>query len=93
MICAMSENDPLTRLDDESIGCSRCKLPLTEVSSPYYISKEYVGHFDSLDCPLCHFHVFTEKGYDHAMQTAYEYSLVGPPEEDESVTQLENRTS
>lgn len=78
----MSEDATSTRLDDGSIGCSRCKLPLTEVRSPFYIRKEYVGHFDSLDCPLCHFHIFTEKGYDDAMQMAHRYGLVGPPEEE-----------
>lgn len=77
----MSEDATSTRLDDGSIGCSRCRLPLTVARSPFYIRKEYVGHFDSLDCPLCHFHIFTEKGYGDAIQMAYRYGLVGPPEE------------
>ena len=77
----MSEDATSTSLDDGGIGCSRCRLPLTETHSPFYIRKEYVGHFDSLDCPLCHFHIFTEKGYGDAMQMAHGYGLVGPPEE------------
>ena len=80
----MKEDATSTRLDDGSIGCSRCKLSLTKARSPFYIRKEYVGHFDSLDCPLCHFHIFTEKGYDNAMQMAYRCGLVGPPEEVET---------
>lgn len=81
----MNNDATSIRLNDGNIGCSRCKLPLIEIHSPFYIRKEYVGHFDSIDCPICHFHIFTEKGYGNAMQMACKYGLVGPPEEEEEV--------
>jgi hypothetical protein len=41
---------------------------------------EYVGKFDSLVCPICHYSALTSLGYAAAITKAEQMGLIGPPE-------------
>ena len=70
-----------TRLDSGNLGCPSCKIELETKDSPFYVHGEYVGHFESLVCSICSFHLFTAKGYDAAIKQASKFGLVGQKEE------------
>lgn len=69
------------RLDSNDLGCPRCKTKLELGNSPFTINDEYVGHFESLFCSICHYHLLTAEGYDKAIKQASKFGLVGSEEE------------
>ena len=64
------------RLETDGLGCPDCKYALGSVKSPFYLHDKYVGHFDSLSCSICSYHLFTSKGYELAIKTANRFGLI-----------------
>ena len=71
------------RLETGDLGCPHCKYILDSVKSPFYLRDEYVGHFDSLSCSICNFHLFTAKGYELAIKTAKKFDFINSKIESE----------
>ena len=74
-------SDIPSRTPAGSLGCPRCSSRLEKKRAPFVLHGEYVGHFESLVCPICHFSVLTSDGYEKAIAEASRYGLVGPPEQ------------
>jgi len=85
----MTESPIRTSTGD--IGCPRCETNLKIKKAPFFLSEEYVGHFESLVCPICNYFVLTSKGYEDAISEARKYGLVGPAEIKESDNVVEER--
>ena len=64
------------RLETGGLGCPDCKFVLGSVKSPFYLHDKYVGHFDSLSCSICNYHLFTSKGYELAIKTVNRFGLI-----------------
>ena len=79
------------RTSTGDIGCPRCETLLKIKKSPFSIRDEYVGHFESLVCPICNYFVFTSKGYEDAVSEARKYGLIGPAEVKEIDGVIEER--
>ncbi len=73
------------------IGCPKCNTALETKKAPFYLHDEYVGHFESLVCPICHYSVLTDQGYDEAINVASQFGMIGPAyEEQEIIREIEN---
>jgi len=77
--------DTPVRLDSGELGCPRCNTVLEIGKSPFNIHEEYVGHFESLLCSICNYHLFTATGYDNAIKKASTFGLVGQEETKEEI--------
>jgi len=63
-----------------SIGCPRCETILKIKKASFLLDEEYVGHFESLVCPICNYSILTENGYESAIEEAKKFGLVGSAE-------------
>ena len=79
--------------DSGALTCSRCDTVLETKKAPFHLHDEYVGHFESLVCPICNYHVLTENGYDKAITEAMKFGLVGPAEVKEMDDTVEEQLS
>jgi hypothetical protein len=69
------------------IGCPKCSTPLEINKAPFLLHNEYVGHFESLVCPICNYSALTETGYDQAIDEAKKFGMIGPAHNENEVLQ------
>ncbi len=67
---------PPFRTSSGGIGCPRCRTVLNEGNAPFFLQGEYVGVFESIVCPICHFSALTEKGYGNAVVKAKKLGIM-----------------
>ena len=79
-------NSPI-RLETGGLGCPDCKYALDSVKSAFYLHDEYVGHFDSLSCSICRYHLFTSEGYKLAIETAKKFDVIKKNKEFEDLSE------
>jgi hypothetical protein len=63
------------------LDCPRCGTTMVMGKAPFYLNGEYIGTFEAMICDICNYSLFTPAGYDHAMEEASRYGLIGSPEE------------
>ena len=86
-----NSNPSPVRTKSGKISCPRCETELASSRSVFFINDEYVGKFESLECPICHYYVLTANGYDEAIATAEELGLIGPQEDKSAEVRIKGR--
>lgn len=72
-----------------NLTCPRCTTVLENGRAPLVIHGEYVGRYEALVCPICHYSAFTSKGIQKGMEDARQIGLIGPPEQREIIRESE----
>lgn len=78
-----------TRSPSGGLDCPRCGTRLGHGKAPLNLHGEYVGKYEALVCPVCHYAAFTSNGIQMATEDAKQIGLVGPAEPGETVRAVE----
>ena len=69
------EEDPI-QLENDELGCPRCKVELVEGKSSVYFQKVKVGSFDSMRCEFCGFFILTDTGFRESTKAITKLGLI-----------------
>ena len=71
----MTQKDPI-QLKSGAFGCPDCKTALAKSLVPYFEDGSFLGAFDGLRCPMCHYSMFSEKKYEDLQRSAYQAGTI-----------------
>ncbi len=63
----------------EKESCPRCGTAMLARKEPLRVRNAYVGTYNAMSCPVCHYYYFTDDEYDLAWRDARSLGLVGVP--------------
>lgn len=72
------DDDLPIQLENNALGCPRCRVELSSNKSRVFVDRIYIGAFDSLACGFCGFFLLTEKGFDESAKEVKRFGLDAP---------------
>lgn len=72
---AYSDDELPIQLENDALGCPRCKVELISRKSRVLVDRIDIGSFDSRSCEFCGFYLLTTKGFDESAKVIKRFGL------------------
>ena len=72
---AYSDDELPIQLENDALGCPRCKVELISRKSKVFVDRIDIGSFDSRSCAFCGFFLLTTKGFDESAKVIKRFGL------------------